>query len=76
MFIKLIQLLVTLLSGDKILLSLGIENGSMSWAHIYIGSTHIDDTKNNFLSSHTLSTFLRFFLIKVFFKYICLTLYW
>ena len=30
MFIKLIQLLVTLLSGDKILLSLGIENGSMS----------------------------------------------
>jgi hypothetical protein len=27
---------------------------------LYIGSTHIDDTINNFLSSHTLSTYLRF----------------
>ncbi len=35
--------------------------GSLSWAYLYIGSTHIDDTKNNFLSSHTLSTFLRVF---------------
>jgi len=32
--------------------------GSMSITHIYIELTHIGDTKNNFLSSYTLSTFL------------------
>ena len=28
--------------------------GSMTLAHLYLGSTHIDDTKNSFLSSHTI----------------------
>jgi len=35
--------------------------GSMTRTHIYIESTHIDDTKNIFLFEHTLSTFRRVF---------------
>ena len=46
--------------------------GSMSITQPYIGSTHIDDKKNSFLSSHTLSTFLRFFfIIRVFILQLC-----